>query len=68
MGYAMKKSGISFASFPMARKCWAHKGEDHILAAKERADWIDRGAVPQIKKSIDVTVATWRERVLGKKE
>lgn len=67
MGYAMKKSGISFASFPMARKCWAHKGEDHILAAKELADWIDRGAVPQIKKSIDVTGATWRERVLGKK-
>lgn len=67
MGYAMKKSGISFASFPSTRKCWVHKGEDHILAAKELADWIDGGAVPQIKKSIVVTGKAWRDKVLGKK-
>jgi hypothetical protein len=45
LSHAMKKSGISLASFPSTRKCWVHKGDDHILAAKELADWLDRGTV-----------------------
>ncbi|WP_133510953.1 type VI secretion system amidase effector protein Tae4 [Candidatus Thiosymbion oneisti] len=66
LSYAMKKSGVNFASFPSGRKCWVHKGEDHILAAKELADWIDRGVVSQIKKSVDVTGRDWRDKVVGK--
>lgn len=67
LGYAMKKSGISLTSFASGRKCWIHKGDDHILSAKELADWIDRGMVPQFNKSQDVTGDTWRNKVLGKK-
>ena len=67
MSYAMKKSGVSFAGFPSARKCWVHKNDDHILAAKELADWLDRGAVTQIIKSQDVTGENWRSKVLDKK-
>lgn len=67
VSYAMKKSGINLAGFPSARKCWVHKGHDHILAAKELADWIDKGIVPQLKKSQDVTGEKWRDKVLDKK-
>ncbi len=37
------------------------------MAAKELADWLDRGIVVQIKKSQNVTGENWREKVLGKK-
>lgn len=67
LSYAMRKSGISLARFPSARKCWVHKGDDHILAAKELADWLDRGTVAQLKKSQDVTGGNWRSKVLDKK-
>ena len=63
----MKKSGISFVGFPSGRKCWVHKSQDHILAAKELADWIDRGTVLQIQKSSDVTGENWRDKVLDRK-
>ncbi len=67
VSYAMKKSGISLASFPIVRKCWVHKGHDHILAAKELADWLDKGVVAQVTKSNDVTGADWRNKILNKK-
>ena len=67
LGYAMKKSGISLAGFPSARKCWIHKNDDHILSAKELADWLDRGTVSQVKKSHDITGEAWRKRALKKK-
>lgn len=67
LSHAMKKTGVSFATFPAGRKCWVHKGQDHVLAAKELADWIDRGAVPRIPSSTDVTGETWREKVVDKK-
>jgi len=35
LGYAMKKSGINFTTFPKKRKCWVHPASDHILAAAE---------------------------------
>jgi len=38
VSYALKKSGVSFLSFPKGRKCWVHQKQDHILAAKELAD------------------------------
>lgn len=64
---AMKKSGISFHTFPAKRKCWVHKGDDHVLAAKELADWLDKGGVPQVSKSRNVTGESWRSSVLGHK-
>ncbi len=67
MSFALKKSGISFTGFPSSRKCWIHKNDDHILAAKELADWLDRGVVAQIKKSTDITGEHWRDKVLDKK-
>ena len=67
LSYAMKKSGVSFDSFPSARKCWVHKGQDHILAAKELADWLDGGAVLKIKKSINITGDNWRDKISDKK-
>lgn len=67
VSYAMRKSGVSFASYPSARKCWIHKGHDHVLAAKELADWIDKGTVRQIGKSLNVTGQNWRDRVVDKK-
>jgi len=67
LGYALKKSGVSLASFPQSRKCWVHKGRDHILAAKELADWLDKGMAPRIKKSKDITGSKWRGHVLNKK-
>ncbi len=60
LSYAMSKTGTSFVGYPSGRKCWVHKNKNHILAAKELADWIDRGAVPQIQKSKDITGEYWR--------
>ncbi len=67
MGYAMKKSGISFLSYPASRKCWIHKAEDHILSAKELADWIDKSKLLNISPSINVTGKLWRKSVGNKK-
>jgi hypothetical protein len=66
LSYAMKRSGVSFVSFPAGRKCWAHIGQDHILSAKGLADWIDKGMVPRIAKSVEVTGEKWRKKVLNK--
>lgn len=63
----MKKSGIDFSGFPRARKCWVHKEQDHVLAAKELADWIDKGGAPQIGKSTEITGNAWRKQILGKR-
>jgi len=67
LSYALKKSGVSFASYPKSRKCWVHKTEDHILAAEELADWLDKGIVPRISKSNDATGSNWRDKVIDKK-
>lgn len=63
---ALKKSGVSFATFPRARKCWVHPAADHILAAKELADWLERGHVAGIGRAEDVTGQTWRDQVLDR--
>lgn len=68
LSYAMKKSGVSFTTFPASRKCWVHKSHDHILAAKELADWLDKGGAIQVKKSINITGENWRSKILDKKD
>jgi hypothetical protein len=66
LSHAMKKSGVSFASFPASRKCWVHRNEDHILAAAELGNWLDRGGVAGVAKSKDVTGSEWRKQVVDK--
>jgi hypothetical protein len=64
VGHALKKSGVSFVSFPKQRKCWVHPTQDHILAAKELADWLQKKVVPFIPTTEDVTGENWRDNVV----
>jgi hypothetical protein len=66
VSHALKKSGISFNSFPKSRKCWVHIGEEHILAAKELADWLEKGTVDFVSKPRNITGTNWRDSVLNK--
>ena len=63
LSYSMKKSGISFASYPQKRKCWVHGGADHILAAKELADWLEKSNIPSFLRTENVTGNNWRGNV-----
>lgn len=67
LSYCLNKSGVPLSAFPKHRKCWVHKSANEVLAAKELADWLDRGIYPRIKKSISVTGKDWRDKVLDKK-
>ena len=66
LSQAMKKSGVSFASFPKARKCWVHPKDDHILSAKELADWLAQKNVPFIKSVESITGPKWRDKVVDR--
>lgn len=66
VSYALKKSGVSFESFPTKRKCWIHKDADHILAAKELADWLEKGTAKFLTKSITITGDDWRSKIVDK--
>lgn len=66
VSHALKKSGVSFDSFPKKRKCWVHNGEEHILAAKELADWLEKGTVHFVSKPQNITGSNWRDSVLNK--
>ena len=63
LSYALKKSGVSFGTFPKARKCWIHSADDHILSAKELADWLQRKNVSFISTFEDVTGADWSNKI-----
>ena len=66
VSYAMKKSGINFSSFPQKRKCWVHPSQDHILAATELANWIEKSNIPNMLISENVTGAKWRQKILAR--
>ena len=66
LSYSMKKAGISFSSFPQKRKCWHHPGQDHILAAAELANWIQKSNHPSLLVTEDVTGDSWRRKILGR--
>ncbi len=66
LSHSMKKSGISFVSFPQKRKCWVHSGADHILAAKELADWIEKSNDASFLVAENITGGTWRSKVSGR--
>lgn len=66
LSHSMKKSGISFVSFPQKRKCWVHSGADHVLAAKELADWIEKSNDASFLVTDNVTGSAWRNKVSGR--
>jgi len=66
LSYAMKKSGVSFHSFPKGRKCWIHPADDHILSAVELADWIQKSKIPDILIVENITGDKWREKILSR--
>jgi hypothetical protein len=65
ISYALKKSGVTFKSFPKSRKCWYHQDADHILAAKELADWLELQPFLGCRKSENITGESWRDKALG---
>ena len=66
LSYSMKKSGISFITFPQKRKCWVHSGSDHILAATELADWLEKSNHPNFLRTENITGLNWRGKVNGR--
>lgn len=66
VSYALKKVGVTFKSYPKKRKCWVHQEADHILAAKELADWLELQPFVGCRKSENVTDVHWVERVKGR--
>jgi hypothetical protein len=66
LSHALRKSGVSFASYPKKRKCWVHPKDDHALAAKDLADWIEQKNVVFIQDVETVTGKEWRTKVLDR--
>ena len=63
---ALKKSGLSFGSFPKSRKCWLHPNDDHILGASELADWLEKRPHAAIKATERITGEEWRNKVVDR--
>ena len=63
---ALKKVGVTFKSYPAKRKCWIHPDDDHCLAAKELADWLELQPFVGCKKPEVITGADWRDRVVDR--
>ena len=66
LSHALKKSGVNFSSFSKKRKCWVHPNSDHVLSAKELADWFQHRSVPFIQSSEEVTGEQWRNKVIDR--
>jgi len=67
LSYSLTQSGVPLSAFPSSRKCWVHKSENEVLAAKELADWLNNNVHSKIKSSVDVTGEDWREKVINRK-
>jgi hypothetical protein len=66
LSYALKKTGVTFKSYPAKRKCWVHPDADHVLSASELADWLELQPFVGCKKSETITGADWRNKVLNR--
>ena len=66
LSHSMKKSGVSFSTFPKKRKCWIHGGAEHILAAAELADWIEKSKHPSFLVTENITGKEWRAKTSGR--
>jgi hypothetical protein len=63
---ALKKCGVTFKSYPAVRKCWVHPSHDHILAARELANWLEQQPFVGCPKSENVTGLDWKAKVRGR--
>jgi hypothetical protein len=66
VSHALKKCGVTFKSYPAKRKCWIHPNDDHVLAAKELADWLELQPFVGCKKAETITGEDWRDKVNGR--
>lgn len=66
VSHALKKCGVTFKSYPKKRKCWVHPDEDHCLAAKELADWLELQPFVGCKKAEVISGENWRDKVAGR--
>lgn len=63
VSYALKKLGVTFKSYPAKRKCWIHPAEDHILAAAELANWLEKQPFLGCGRTENISGQDWRGRV-----
>ncbi|QYF95211.1 type VI secretion system amidase effector protein Tae4 [Massilia sp. PAMC28688] len=66
VSYALKKVGVTFKSYPTKRKCWIHPDADHILAAAELANWLEKQPFLGCRRAEDITGENWRDQVVGR--
>lgn len=63
VSYALKKIGVTFKSYPAKRKCWVHPDADHILAAAELANWLEKQPFLGCGKVENISGEDWRDKV-----
>lgn len=66
VSHALKGVGATFKSYPAKRKCWIHPGAEHILAAKELADWLEKQPFLGCRQAENITGGDWRNKVEGR--
>jgi hypothetical protein len=66
VSHALKKTGVTFKSYPAKRKCWVHPNDDHCLAAKELADWLELQPFVGCKQAEVITGENWRDKVISR--
>lgn len=66
LSFSLKRSGVTFGSYPKGRKCWFHPDADHVLAAKELADWLELKPFVGCRRSENVTGPDWRQKVVDR--
>ena len=63
VSHALKGAGVTFKSYPAKRKCWIHPDAEHVLAAKELADWLEKQPFLGCRQVENITGAEWRKKV-----
>jgi len=66
VGVALRNVGVTFKSYPSKGKCWFKGHEDHVLRARELAEWLKLQPFAGCTKPIDVKGSDWRDRIKGK--
>ena len=66
VSYALKQIGVTFKSYPAKRKCWIHPNADHILAAAELANWLEKQPFLGCGKSENISGQKWRDKIDGR--
>ncbi|WP_288407175.1 type VI secretion system amidase effector protein Tae4 [uncultured Herbaspirillum sp.] len=66
VGVALTKVGVTFKSYPEKGKCWFKGHTDHVLRAKELAEWLKLQPFVGCTKPTDIKGRDWQERIKGK--